>query len=127
MRTCRLSGSFWGEMSSARPRAVVTLPALILVLGVIVQWLDAAGIQSRISLWLFRNWRQLDPDGAVGVRLAEARMAECCALLVAGAAAIFVITRLRLRWAALFVVIALAALFQASWYLFLTRHWLIDA
>jgi len=105
----------------------VTLPALILGLGAATQWLNLAGFQGRMAAWLFRNWQTLDPDGALGLRLAEAKAWECAAQILAGTATIFLITRLRLHWAALFLVIALAGFFQASWYLFLIRHWLIDA
>lgn len=103
----------------------MTPPLLVLALAVITQWWDLAGIQTRLSAGLFASWQRLG-HGTAGLAVAAVPV-ETVLLLAAGGATIFLMMRLRLYWAGLFVAAMLAAWFEASWALFVTRHWLVDA
>src|SRR4051812_27584078 len=114
-------------MRNLKSIAILLPPLLFLALGIAILWLDLGQVRSHLSLELFSFWAKRAPNGPLALRPAGALGTEAALLLAVGAAVIFMIHRLRLYWAGLLTAAALAALFEASWFLFVSRHWLIDA
>ena len=114
-------------MKIARPVAAWVIPPLVLAAWIALMQFNPRGWGRLSGARLFELWGRLDHSSAPPIRLALALPAETAMLLVLGAVLIFLLWRSRLAWAGLFAAAALAAGFYASWLLFVTRHWGIDA
>lgn len=114
-------------MKSTRPSAVLIPPLVTLTAVMAVLWWDLAGIRGGLGAALLDFWGSLAPMTTPVTRPSWAGAVEILLGLGAAVAAIGMILRLRLYWAGLFVTLALAAWFEASWFLYFSRHLAIDA
>ena len=114
-------------MKSAGPTAVLTPPLLMLGLATAFLWLDPAGIQTALSARLLHVWQNLASGASQPLQPPIALPLEVLALLVLGGLVIAMVRYVRASWAGFFTLVALGAGFETSWYLFLSRGWLVDA
>jgi adenylate cyclase len=111
-------------MKNIRP--LLALPLLLLGLAAGVQIWNLGGLRWLLGEQLFVLWAGIAGSESSLTRPAWALPAEVSLLLVFGAVLIFLMLRLRLYWACLFVTTALATSLELSLALFAGRHWLID-
>jgi adenylate cyclase len=114
-------------MTDTGPTRILAPPLLVLALAAALEWSNLMGLQGALSRALFGLWDKAGHSVVATLRPAAAWPAETLALLVLGGITVLLAGRARIYWAGLWTGFALAAGFEISWILFVSRHWLIDA
>lgn len=117
-------------MSFAKPITGLTLPPLVLGLSAATLLFDPLGAAGFLRGQLFDAYQvlALHPLPAAALtRPGLALPAELFGLILAAAAAIFLMAKFRSYWGALFVAVTVAAAFALSWLAYARAHLLIDA
>ena len=114
-------------MRVARPIAAWAVPLLVLGLSAAAMLFHSGELSRLWAQRLSAYWQSLAHDAGGTATPVFVPTAEIAALIGLGGILILLIWRTRLVWAGLFAVTAIAAIFYASWLLYVTQHWSVDA